>query len=112
MRAALLTLATLLVFVLPQAGCSKKQSNQNAGQSSSGNTTGGDSQGGAGGDARSFFDRGMDAHKNDRDDEAVEDFKQAVQIDPDFAEAYYRLGIVLHITGQTDESKKSFEQAA
>ena len=108
MRAALLTFAAILVFVLPQAGCSRKQSNQNAKQSSSGNAAGGDTQGG---DAHAFFERGVDAYKNDRDDEAVEDFKRAVELDPDFAEAYYRLGIAQHVVGQADESKKSFEQA-
>jgi len=108
MRAALLTLSTLLVLSTLQAGCSKKQTNQNgASASSSDNAV----QGPTGGDAHAFFERGMDAHKNDRDEEAVEDFKQAVQLDPDFAEAHYRLGVVLHITGQTDEAQKSFEEA-
>ena len=108
MRAALLTLSTLLVLSTLQAGCSKKQTNQNAGQSSSADNA---AQESSGGDARAFFERGMDAHKNDRDQEAVEDFRQAVQLDPDFAEGYYRLGVVLHITGQTDEAQKSFEEA-
>ena len=108
MRAALLTLSTLLVLSTLQAGCSKKQTNQNGASASSSDNA---AQGPTGGDAHAFFERGMDAHKNDRDEEAVEDFKQAVQLDPDFAEAHYRLGVVLHITGQTDEAQKSFEEA-
>ena len=109
MRAALLTLSTLLALSTLQAGCSKKQTNQNAGPSSS--ATDAARQESSGGDARALFERGMDAYKNDRDQEAVEDFRQAVQLDPDFAEGYYRLGVVLHITGQTDEAQKSFEEA-
>jgi superkiller protein 3 len=109
MRVARATLSVALAFVLLQAGCSKKQANRNAGQASANDNAAQGQQ--AGGDARAFFDRGMDAYKHDRDEEAVEDFRQAVQLDPDFAEAYYRLGIALHVTGQTDESKKAFEQA-
>jgi len=108
MRAALLTLSTLLALSTLQAGCSKKQTNQNGASASPADNA---AQESSGGDARSFFERGMDAHKNDRDEEAVEDFKQAVQFDPDFAEGYYRLGVVQHITGQTDEAQKSFEAA-
>ena len=108
MRAALLTLSTLLALSTLQAGCSKKQTNQNGASASPADNA---AQESSGGDARSFFERGMDAHKNDRDEEAVEDFKQAVQLDPDFAEAHYRLGVVQHITGQTDEAQKSFEAA-
>src|SRR5947199_4012974 len=108
MRAALLTRSTLLVRSTLQAGCSKKQTNQKGASTSSSDKA---VQWPTGGDARAFFERGMDAHKNDRDEEAVEDFKQAVQFDPDFAEGYYRLGVVQHITGQTDEAQKSFEAA-
>ena len=63
------------------------------------------------GDARALFDRGWDAYKHDRDQEAVEAFTQAVQLEPDFGEAHYRLGLALHATGKTEEADKAFEDA-
>jgi tetratricopeptide (TPR) repeat protein len=111
MRVARVTLSALLVFVLFQTGCSKRQANQNAGAAS----PDGAAQQGAppapDGDARALFDRGVDAYRHDRDQEAVEDFQRAVQLDPDFAEAHYRLGLALHVTRQREESDKAFEDA-
>jgi len=64
------------------------------------------------GDARALFDRGREAYKENRDEEAAEAFKEAVRLEPDFAEAHYRLGLALHAAGQREESEKSFERAA
>ena len=111
MRAIRIILSALVVFALLQTACSKKQSDQNAGA----NAPDGAAQRGAetppSGDARALYDRGMDAYRHDRDEEAVDAFKQAVQLDPDFAEAHYRLGLALNAAGQSEESDKAFEQA-
>jgi len=64
------------------------------------------------GDARALFDRGREAYRQNRDAEAVEAFKEAVRLEPEFAEAHYRLGLAYHATGQKEESEKSFEAAA
>jgi tetratricopeptide (TPR) repeat protein len=66
----------------------------------------------ASGDARAQFQRGMEAYRGDRDDEAVEAFKEAARLDPEFAEAHYRLGLAYAVVGQDEESEKSFETAA
>lgn len=107
MRATRATLLTLLVSALLAPGCSRKQANQNA----VANPSDGASQQGQTGDARALYDKGLDAYKNNRDEEAVEDFKQAVELDPDFAEAHYRLGLALNVVGEKDEAANSFEQA-
>ncbi len=64
------------------------------------------------GDARALFDQGREAYRENRDNEAVEAFKEAVRLEPDFAEAHYRLGLAYHATAQREEAEKSFEAAA
>lgn len=107
MRATRATLVTLLVLLPLAQGCSRKQANQNAGPGSAD----GSSQAGQPGDARALFDRGIDAYRNNRDQEAVEVFRQATQLDPDFAEAHYRLGLALNVVGEKDEAAKAFGEA-
>jgi tetratricopeptide (TPR) repeat protein len=111
MRAIRIIISAIFVFALLQTACSKKPSDQNA----HANAPDGAAQQGAqalpNGDARAHFDRGVEAYRANRDEEAVEAFRQAAQLDPDFAEAYYRLGLALNATGQSEESDKSFEQA-
>ena len=104
-------LYTLLVSALLAVGCSKKQTGQ--GSNSTAPADGAAQQQGAPqtGDAREAFDRGMEAYRNNRDEEAVEEFRRAVEADPDFAEAYYRLGLAYNVTKQTDEAEKAFRDA-
>lgn len=53
------------------------------------------------------------AHLLDGDlDEALACFRQAVDMDPSFAEAHLRLGIALRMKGQTHEAKAAFERAS
>jgi tetratricopeptide (TPR) repeat protein len=111
MKALRVILSALFVFVLLQPGCSRKQADHNAVTPPPDGAKAQQETEAPNGDARALFERGLDAYKHDRDEEAVEDFKQAVQLDPDFAEAHYRLGLAYNATKQTEEANKSFEQA-
>ena len=62
-------------------------------------------------DAEGFFRKGVEAYKKNRDAEAVEAFKEAVRLDPNFAEAHYRLGLAYNATDRKDEAKKAYEAA-
>ncbi len=62
-------------------------------------------------DARALLERGLDAYRHDRDQEAVEHFKRAAELSPDFAEAYYRLGLAHNALKQTEEADKAFADA-
>src|SRR5918912_2843358 len=61
--------------------------------------------------ARSYLDRGKEFYRNDQDKEAVEAFQQAVQLDPDLAEAYYRLGLADGALGQKDDAEEAYKRA-
>jgi tetratricopeptide (TPR) repeat protein len=62
-------------------------------------------------DARALLERGLDAYRHDRDQEAVEHFKRAAELSPDFAEAYYRLGLAYNAVKQSEEADKAFADA-
>ncbi len=105
-------LYTLLVSALfATVSCSKKQTSQGSNSGTNADGTTQEQSGATSADAREAFDRGMSAYRNDRDEEAVEAFKRAVEIDPDFAEAHYRLGLAYNVTKQTDEAEKAFREA-
>ena len=46
-----------------------------------------------------------------RHDAAIDNYKQAIKIKPDYADAYYNMGVVLKDKGEADAAIKSYEQA-
>ena len=52
--------------------------------------------------AQSLVDKGKELYKNDQDEQAVETFKQAIQNDPDNAEAHLRLGMAMRALEQEE----------
>src|SRR5687767_8460259 len=110
MKALRVTLAALLVSAPLLAGCNRKADDPNANAAAT--------PGGAAGqivaptdDARALYERGLAAYKDDRDQEAVENFKRAVELSPDFAEAHYRLGLAHNALKQSEEAEKAFADA-
>ena len=104
--------ALLVSALLAASACSKKPAGQGSDPNANADGSAQQQQGDAvSGDAREAFERGMSAYRDDRDAEAVEAFKRAIEIDPDFAEAHYRLGLAYNATKQTDEAEKAFREA-
>jgi len=122
MKSFIFALSAFMIFVTALPGCSFRK--QQAAEHASANSNASASEttptptppvGDApaeGGDARANFQRGMEAYRGNRDEEAVEAFKEAARLDPDFAEAHYRLGLAYAVVGNDEESEKSFEAAA
>ena len=114
MKALRTTLLSLLVSALLLAGCNRRGTDSNnANANGAATPAAGGEQGPSApsGDAQALFDQGVAAYKADRDEEAVEKLKQAVELSPDFAEAHYRLGLAYNATKQREEADKAFESA-
>ena len=115
MKAPRVILYSLLVSALLLAGCKRGASDPNAANANGAATPGGDGQqqssSAPSGDAQALYEQGLAAYKANRDEEAVEKLKQAVELSPDFAEANYRLGLAYNATHQREEADKAFEGA-
>jgi tetratricopeptide (TPR) repeat protein len=62
-------------------------------------------------DAKKAFNKGMDALKKKKQDQAVEEFQKAVAEYPDYALAWCELGKVQAAGGHMDQAKDSFDHA-
>jgi tetratricopeptide (TPR) repeat protein len=57
------------------------------------------------------FNLGNAYYESGKWKEAIESYKQAIRIDPDFAEAHHDLGVAYGELGKHEEAIKSFKQA-
>ncbi|MBB6646503.1 tetratricopeptide repeat protein [Halobellus ruber] len=62
-------------------------------------------------DEVTLFNLGVLLDEEGETDEAKRRYKEAIEADPDYAEAYSNLGVLLKQEGETDEAKRRFEQA-
>jgi tetratricopeptide (TPR) repeat protein len=63
-------------------------------------------------DARKAFDKGRDALKKHKTDDAAKDFQKAVELYPAYATAWYELGRIQMEKGDRDGARQSFEASA
>ena len=61
--------------------------------------------------ARSLLDKGKELSRSDQDAEAVLAFMEAVRLDPDLAEAHFRLALGLELMGKSEESEAEYKKA-
>lgn len=62
-------------------------------------------------DAQKAFDKAAEAAKSKKWDDAVASFRKAVELYPQYAEAWYDMGKIQASQNQTDAARASFEQA-
>ena len=62
-------------------------------------------------DARKAYDRARQALRKDKTEEAQKQFAKAVELYPQFAEAWYQLGRLQENNNQTAEARTSYSQA-
>jgi tetratricopeptide (TPR) repeat protein len=98
--------ACLLVLAL---GCKR------SGQQSTNNSAGtGEVSNGLNGDrtqAKALLDKGKQLYRDDQDSEAVEAFQQAVKLDPDLAEAHFRLGLGYEALAKQEDAESQYKKA-
>ena len=61
-------------------------------------------------EAKLQYNKGVDMYRVGRYDEAIEAFKKAVDIDPNYIDAYYNLGSILEFIKQDDAALAVFRQ--
>lgn len=61
--------------------------------------------------ARDQLEKGKELYRNDQDTEAVLAFQEAVRLDPDLAEAHFRLGLGYESLGKREESESQYKKA-
>ncbi len=105
LKPALLIVIICLLF--GQAGCRKKTSDANTNASAGGNSLveGGRSQ------AQLLVDQGKQFYRDDQDERALDAFKEAIKLDPELAEAHFRLGLTFDALGQEQEAEESYKKA-
>jgi len=61
--------------------------------------------------ARGLLDKGKELYRNDQDSEAVLALIEAVRLDPDLAEAHFRLGLGYDSLNKRDEAEAEYKKA-
>src|SRR5215217_5907393 len=61
--------------------------------------------------ARAQLDKGKELYRNDQDAEAVLALQEAVRLDPDLAEAHFRLGLGYESLGKREEAEAEYKKA-
>lgn len=62
------------------------------------------------GDPESYNNIGHALYKISKTPEAIEFYKKAIQVDPNYSIAYYNLGVVYSKIGETEDAIKSYEK--
>jgi Flp pilus assembly protein TadD len=61
--------------------------------------------------ARELLEKGKELYRNDQDAEAVLAFLEAIRLDPDLAEAHFRLGLGYESLGKREEAESEYKKA-
>lgn len=98
----------LVLLLAPVAGCrrtAKSGANANSIVSTSSDTEEAKRQ------VQSLIEKGKELYKNDQDEQAVDTFKQAINQDPNNAEAHLRLGMSYAALDKKTESEDEYKKA-
>lgn len=96
----------LLVFVLGCKRSGQQSTNNSAGTAEVSNGLAGDRT-----QARALLDKGKELYRGDQDSEAVAAFQQAAKLDPDLAEAHFRLGLAYEALGKEEDAEAEYKKA-
>jgi Flp pilus assembly protein TadD len=61
--------------------------------------------------ARSLLDKGKELYRNDQDTEAVQAFTEAIRLDPELAEAHFRLALGYESLGKREEAESEYKKS-
>jgi tetratricopeptide (TPR) repeat protein len=63
------------------------------------------------GEARALLEKGKQLYREDQDSAASEAFQQAIALDPDLAEAHFRLGLTFETLNKAEEAEAEYKKA-
>ncbi len=106
MKLALLIVILSLLF--GQAGCRR---NKTTGADANGLTGVSSTAEGDRTQARSLLERGKEFYRTDQDEKAAGAFEQAVKLDPNLAEAQFRLGLAYEALGREQDAEEAYKKA-
>jgi len=98
----------VLSALLAVSGCNrgrKASNNSNQGSSTADGVNPDPAQ------ARSMLEKGKLLYREDKDSEAAEAFKQALNLDPTLAEGHFRLGLAYEALTKADEAEGEYKKA-
>jgi len=61
--------------------------------------------------AREYLEHGREFYRNDQDEKASAAFQEAIKLDPELAEAHFRLGLAYGALGRDKDAEDSFKRA-
>ncbi len=102
-------LAVIVLLLLGQAGCFRKNRPNDAGLETT--PAGANSSQDSRAQARTLLVKGKEHFQNDEDTQAIEAFEQATKLDPELAEAHFRLGLTYDVLGQDQEAEAAYKKA-
>ena len=106
MRLILLFCSVCLVFALGCKRSGQQLTNNSAGTAEVSNSLNGDRS-----QARVLLERGKQLYLDDEDSEAVDAFQQALKLDPELAEAHFRLALGYEALGKGEEAESEYKKA-
>jgi tetratricopeptide (TPR) repeat protein len=107
-RSVFITLIVIFLLAISQGACSRKKAvNVNTNASAAGSHTAEEDRT----QARALLLDGQDLYLTDQDEKAVEVFQEAIKLDPELPEAYFRLGLAYVAIGKDQEAEDAYKQA-
>jgi tetratricopeptide (TPR) repeat protein len=103
-----IALIVILVLVVGQAACKRQRP---AAVNANTPPTGGHTTEQAQTQARALLEEGKELYRSDQDEKAVESFQEAIKLDPELAEAYFRLGLAYTAVGKDEEAEDVYKKA-
>ena len=96
----------LLVFTVGCKRSGQQSTNNSAGTAEVSNSLSGDQT-----QAKVLLDKGKELYRDDQDTEAVAAFEQAIKLDPNLAEAHFRLGLGYEALDKREEAESQYKKA-
>ncbi len=101
-------LIVILSLLFGQAACRR---NKTTGDNANGLTSVSSTAEGDRTQARALLEQGREFYRTDQDEKAAEAFEQAVKLDPNLAEAQFRLGLAYEALGKEQEAEETYKKA-